>query len=53
MIEFLDNFLKKDSNVAIVVYDITNRTSFDVLKNWIKELKSHGPKNISKNKHFI
>lgn len=37
----------KESTVAIVVYDITNRGSFDVLKNWIAELKANGPKDIS------
>lgn len=39
-------FLSKDSNVAIIVYDITVKASFDVLKNWIKELRQYGPKNI-------
>lgn len=43
----------KDSEVAIIVYDITNRGSFDVLKDWIQELKDNGPKNISKNKIIL
>jgi GTPase SAR1 family protein len=32
--------------VAIIVYDITVKASFDVLKTWIKELRQYGPKNI-------
>ena len=35
-------------SVAIIVYDITNRDSFDVLKNWIDELNKNGPDNIGK-----
>lgn len=31
---------------AIVVYDITQASSFVTLKNWVKELKTLGPENI-------
>lgn len=33
----------KDAKAAIVVYDVSNRESFDSLQNWIKELRTHGP----------
>jgi len=32
--------------VAIVVYDITNKSSFTVLKDWVKELEDYGPKQL-------
>lgn len=31
---------------AIVVYDITRKSSFQTLKNWVRELKQLGPENI-------
>ena len=31
---------------AIVVYDITRKTSFETLQNWVNELKQLGPENI-------
>lgn len=31
---------------AIVVYDITAKSSFTTLKNWVRELKSLGPENM-------
>lgn len=33
----------RDASAAIVVYDITNQTSFYALKDWIKEIKRYGP----------
>ena len=36
----------KDSNGIILIYDITNKYSFDNLKNWIKEIKNESSKNI-------
>lgn len=36
-----------DADVALLVYDITSKNSFDVMKNWVKELKSEGPKDIT------
>lgn len=35
-----------DSQVALCVYDITNKESFKVLKTWVEELKAKGPANI-------
>ena len=32
----------RDAHGAIIVFDLTNRKSFDEVKNWIKELKSYG-----------
>jgi len=31
---------------AIVVYDITRKSTFQTLKNWVKELRQLGPENI-------
>jgi small GTP-binding protein len=40
----------KDASVAILVYDITRKQSFDEIKNyWVKQLKENANKNISKN----
>ena len=36
----------KDCQVAIVVYDITNKSSFEVLKEWVKELENYGPRHL-------
>ena len=45
--------LIKDSQVAICVYDITNKNSFETLKNWVKEIKLGAPKNISNYNNFF
>ena len=36
----------KDSHVAIIVYDITQKNSFEVLKKWINELEEFGPRRL-------
>jgi len=36
----------RGSAAAIVVYDITRKSSFQTLKKWIEELKTLGPENI-------
>ncbi|KAK3575203.1 hypothetical protein QTP86_020894 [Hemibagrus guttatus] len=36
----------RGSAAAIIVYDITKEESFLTLKNWVKELRQHGPPNI-------
>ncbi|CAG9328688.1 unnamed protein product [Blepharisma stoltei] len=36
----------RDANAAIMVYDITKRSSFEGILRWYKELKEFGPKNI-------
>lgn len=37
----------RDANVAILVYDITNRDSLANLKDWQRELSDKGPKDIT------
>ena len=32
---------------AVIVFDLTNRDSFDYVPKWIEELKNNGPQNIS------
>ena len=32
-----------DSDGAIIVFDLTNKTSFEQLRDWIEDLKSYGP----------
>ena len=45
----IGNFFYKDANVAILVYDITNRKSFDEIQNyWINEIIQKAPENINK-----
>ena len=40
----------QDADIAILVYDITNKESFDDIKNyWIDQLKLYAPKTISNN----
>lgn len=36
----------RDTEVALLVYDITNKDSFAVLKDWHKEILEKGPANI-------
>lgn len=36
----------KDAQVAILVYDITSANSFEVIKNWMVELRNNGPSNL-------
>ena len=36
----------RNAAAAVVVYDITNEASFDVLQEWVKELNRLGPANI-------
>jgi len=31
----------KDANVAVIVYDVTNRNSFDGIEKWIKDVQEH------------
>ena len=37
----------KNGVCALVVYDISNKESFDNVKNWIEEVKKNGPSTIS------
>jgi hypothetical protein len=36
----------RGSSAAILVYDITTKSSFEALTSWIKELRQHGPENL-------
>ena len=43
----LSKMFYKDAAAAILVYDITRKTSFDEIKNyWANEIKEHSPKKI-------
>ena len=43
----LSQMFFKDANVALIVYDITNKKSFDEIKNyWVDFLRENGPKVI-------
>lgn len=35
----------RDSNVVIIVFDLTNKNSFQDIISWISDVKEHGPKN--------
>ena len=49
----LTKIFYKDAAVAILVYDITRRKSFDEIKNyWYNQIKETGKANISKNKYI-
>eukprot|EP00698_Gefionella_okellyi_P016848 TRINITY_DN4858_c0_g1_i1.p1 TRINITY_DN4858_c0_g1~~TRINITY_DN4858_c0_g1_i1.p1 ORF type:complete len:203 (+),score=36.55 TRINITY_DN4858_c0_g1_i1:86-694(+) len=36
----------RNAVAAVVVFDITDRTSFGTLQTWVKELREKGPENI-------
>jgi len=38
----------EDAQIAVLVYDITKKDSFESLKKWRNELKENGPKDLSK-----
>jgi small GTP-binding protein len=45
----LTKIFYKDAGVAILVYDISRKESFDEIKNyWYNQVKDYAPKNISK-----
>jgi len=47
----LTKIFYKDAQVVILLYDITNKDSFDEIRNyWIKQVKEFAPKNVSKKK---
>ena len=37
----------QDAQVAILVYDITKRDSYESLKSWLHDLREQGPPNLS------
>jgi small GTP-binding protein len=45
----LTQIFYKDASIAILVYDITNKDSFEELQNyWYEQIKDSAPKNIGK-----
>lgn len=45
----LTKIFYKETSVAILVYDITRKESFEEIKNyWYHQIKEHSPKNTSK-----
>eukprot|EP00826_Nyctotherus_ovalis_P062470 TRINITY_DN9040_c0_g3_i1.p1 TRINITY_DN9040_c0_g3~~TRINITY_DN9040_c0_g3_i1.p1 ORF type:complete len:219 (-),score=64.02 TRINITY_DN9040_c0_g3_i1:128-784(-) len=42
----LASFYYKDADAAVLVYDVTNKKSFNELSYWVGELIEYGPKNI-------
>ena len=50
----LTRFFYKDAAIAILVYDITRKDSFDELKDyWYSQISQFAGKNISKNNKYI
>jgi small GTP-binding protein len=50
----LSKIFYKNSNVCILVYDITNKKSFDEIRNyWIHQVKEYAPKDASKKNIYI
>ena len=50
----LTKIFYKDAGVAILVYDITRKESFEeIQKYWYNQIKEYAPKNISKKKIFL
>lgn len=45
----MNKIFYKDAKVALLVYDITRKTSFEEIKNyWINQLREQGDKDIGK-----
>ena len=45
----LTQIFYKDASIAILVYDITNKDSFDEIQNyWYEQIRESAPKNIGK-----
>lgn len=45
----INKIFYQESAIAILVYDITNKKSFEEIQNyWVEEVKNNGPENISK-----
>ena len=38
------NEFYKDTQGALLVYDVTNRASFEALSDWVVEMRTHLPK---------
>ena len=50
----LNKLFYQDAGVAILVYDVTNKESFEeIQKYWSKQIKEFGLKDISKELHYF
>ena len=50
----LTKIFYKDAHVAILLYDITNRISFEeIQKYWYNQIKEYAPENLSKKKYIF
>ncbi len=50
----LNKLFYRDSKIAILVYDITNKESFEELKTyWYSQVRNECPKDISKWKFYL
>ena len=43
----INKLFYSDANIAILVYDITKRESFDNIRRWLDEVKEFAPKSIT------
>jgi len=49
----LSKIFYQDAHAAILVYDITDKHSFEEIKlYWINQIKEHSPENINKYNYF-
>ena len=49
----LSKIFYQDANAAILVYDITDKKSFEEIKMyWVNQIKEHSPENINKYIYF-
>ena len=49
----LSKIFYQDANAAILVYDITDKKSFEQIKlYWVNQIKEHSPEDINKYNYF-
>lgn len=36
----------QDAKIAILVYDVTNKASFETMQGWVEDIRNTAPKNI-------
>ena len=50
----MNKIFYKDAKVAILVYDITRKSSFEEVTNyWLEQIRNHGERDIGKNIYII